>query len=160
MSSESGGTWPYGRRPEADRSPEFAGELQDITIRAPMEPNPDGSMPSGSSDRKLLLQEIFKLMKAAHNGTVRQIDYEQVRWQDTVVELKHPRPGHDHGWHYRLYTGVPRPPYHDHLVWLGAGRKPDDQFKPGEWRVSQTAEIDASERRFKTWIIARYADHL
>ncbi|MCP2321368.1 hypothetical protein APR12_006759 [Nocardia amikacinitolerans] len=161
MGSSDGECWPYGRRPKPDWAEEFTGELKSITINAPMDPNPDGSVPTGRSDRLLLQAELVKRMKLAHQGRVSPDEYEQVRWGDAVVELKFPRPGHEHGWHYRLYTGVPKPPDHDYLVWLGAGRKPDDQYDPeGAWRTSQTDQIDTSEQRFKVWINARFASRL
>lgn len=131
-----------------------------MTVDAPCEPNPDGSVPAGRSDKILLRQELVSLMKRAHSGAVRQIEFEEVRSGDVVVELKHPRPGNLQGWHYRIYTGVPKHPDDSYLVWLGAGRKPDVKFDPDGWSELQTGQIETSHCRFKVWLTSRFADRI
>ncbi len=157
METEGDGSWPYGLRPEADLTGAFKEELQDITVNAPCEPNPDGSVPLGDSDKVLLRWELVSLMKRAHKGSVRQIEFEEVRSRDVVVEFKYPRPGDLGGWHYRMYTGVPKHPDSTYLVWLGAGRKPDSEFDPDGWSELQTGQINASHDRFRGWLLSRYA---
>ncbi len=98
-------------------------------------------------------QEIVSLMKRAHTGSVRQQEFQEVRSGDVVVELKHPRPGNLGGWHYRVYTGVPKHPDHTYLVWLGAGRKPDSEFDPEGWGELQTGQIETSHCRFKCGLL-------
>ncbi|WP_433600610.1 hypothetical protein ACQPXH_01775 [Nocardia sp. CA-135953] len=156
MTSEIQGQWPYGER-APKLHPAFKDELNRITVGDPEPTRPDGSPTPGHADRIMLRRELMTLMKAAHAGTVRDIEYEQVRDGDVVVELKFPRPGNRGGWHFRLYTGVPKAPAV--LVWVVASRKPDERWDHG-WNQIQNEHIRLAVNRFKEWITDQFAAQL
>ncbi|WP_194813754.1 hypothetical protein [Nocardia sp. XZ_19_385] len=158
MSHDDGyALWPFGLRLQSDVNPGFTQELQEITVGADAAIQPDGSPAPGAVDRTLLRQELVALMKRAHRGTVREIEYEVVREGDRVVELKYPRPGNLQGWHYRLYVGAPDGRFADWLVWLVASRKPDSTLSK-IWDLIQNEHVTAAVARLKVWIVARMAD--
>lgn len=146
--------WPYGVRSEQKFVREFKDEFNamieaDLTAGASR-----SSQPTGQIDRIMLRRELVALMKKASTGTILQLEYEEIREGDVLVELKFPRPGNLEGWHFRIYTGVPNGKYFNVLVWSGAGRKPESAIDE-EWAEIQTKHIEAAYERFKGWLFSQ-----
>ncbi|MFE2995024.1 hypothetical protein ACFXG4_08435 [Nocardia sp. NPDC059246] len=145
--------WQFGDRPESEVLPEFKTEFRDLVAAASRDSlqTPDGQP---SVEQAMFQAELLKLMKRAHSGTVREVEYDVVNHVDVVVELKHPRPGNLQGWHYRLYTGVPVRQHEKLLVWLSADRKQDVAIDP-LWKLWQNEQIRRAVSRFKAWLNSR-----
>ncbi len=148
--------WQFGERPRRGYCHEFQPELRAM-LSLPSGTAADGSAPAGAADLASLRAEVVALMLAAHQGSVRRIQYQKVRDRETLVELKFPRPGNLKGWHFRLYTGAPDSTDQDHLVWSAAGRKVDSLYDSG-WKQTQTDAINNAHVRLNRWVAARFAD--